>query len=283
MPQLNTLQKQLDAVYNKRWRHQASYKTQKGNIKQACEFFGPHKRIDAITSQDLDDYQQALLSKGLRPATVNKATKLVNFMLKDAKRVGKVTDVPIPPPQLRENNTKDRVITPAEEDAFCLYFEKVGHHEASALLVFMINTLGRWSDIRTLHVCDLHLDRKPRAEVTFRNRKNTSTDTIILANQARQAVAPLVNGKAARDLVFDYSYTEFRCLFLEAKEWMGLGDDKALTIHCTRHTGASRLAAKNCSLPLIMAMGGWKSLSSVKRYLTFQTSHLQQVAAMLEG
>ena len=72
-------------------------------------------------------------------------------------------------------------------------------------------------------------------------------------------------------------------LFREAKAFMGLADDKALTIHCTRHTGASRLAAKNCSLSLIMAAGGWKSLANVKRYTHFNTTLMQQVAEMLEG
>ena len=280
---IHTIQKAFDETFRRRWRHLSSWKTQHKNGMQAVSFFGPDRRVDTITSKDLDDYQLDLRDLRYRPATINKKLTALGTILKDEARRGHIESVPVAPPLLKENNVKDRVITPAEEEAFALYFRKVGAEEASRQLTFMINTLSRWGDVERLHVCDLHLDRKPRAEVTFRNRKNTGTDTIVLPEQARQAVMPLLHGKEASDLVFSYSYYDFRVLFNEAKAFMGLADDRALTIHCTRHTGASRLAAKNCSLNLIMAMGGWRSLQNVKRYMHHNTAALQQVAAMLEG
>jgi len=282
-PAVTTIEQAFKDTFKRRWNGTASEATALANGRAAVAFLGADTRIEAITSHDLDDYQTELRDQGYRPATVNKKVQCLVTILKDSARRGLLETLPITPPALEENNAKDRVITPAEEEAFCLYFDKVGQTEASALLRFMINTLARWSDVARLHVCDLHLDRQPRAEVTFRHRKNKTTSTLVLPNQARQAVLPILACKLPNDLVFSYSYYEFRVLFNEAKAFMGLGHDKALTIHCTRHTGASRLAAKNCSLSLIMAAGGWKSLANVKRYTHFNTTLMQQVAEMLEG
>jgi site-specific recombinase XerD len=83
--------------------------------------------------------------------------------------------------------------------------------------------------------------------------------------------------------VFSYRYWEFQRLFQKAKEAIGCGEDEALSVHTTRHTCASKLAARGIPLHQLMSFGGWTSLASVQRYLHLQTDALAACVAALEG
>jgi site-specific recombinase XerD len=62
----------------------------------------------------------------------------------------------------------------------------------------------------------------------------------------------------------------------------GLADDRALSIHTTRHTCASKLASRGIPLHQLMAYGGWTSLASVQRYLHLHTDALAACVNALE-
>jgi integrase len=83
--------------------------------------------------------------------------------------------------------------------------------------------------------------------------------------------------------VWPYSYQQFRWIFNQAKERMGLAGDAGLTVHTTRHTCASKLAAKGIPLHQLMAYGGWRSLASVQRYLHLHTDALAACVSALES
>jgi integrase len=54
-----------------------------------------------------------------------------------------------------------------------------------------------------------------------------------------------------------------------------------VTIHCLRHSWATRMVAAGCDLVLLMHLGGWHSLSMVARYAHPTDRDAQAVAAML--
>ena len=121
---------------------------------------------------------------------------------------------------------------------------------------------------------DLTLNR-----VTFEDRKANNLGSVPLTKRAQQIAAKYQN---RRGRMFDVPYDAFNRWFNEGKALLGI-DDPRLTIHCTRHTCATRLAEGNVSLAQIMTFGGWSSLKSVKRYLHVQTDALLGCVDVLEG
>lgn len=273
-------------TWKTRWKLQKSAKDQWRNGNDGVEYFGKTKALDSITTPDLIEYQQHLINRrsgrigALTPATVNKKVQAMMTMLTVAARAGHIDQVPLSPEHLPENNQKDRVISKAEEDLFLKYFEKTQHHEEADLLVVMIDTLARWSDIERCACRHVDLARK---EITYHERKNKMISTLPLTDRAAAALLRLTAGKKPGDTIYSASYWTFLAAWEKALAWMGLDNDAALTPHCTRHTGASRLAAKGMSLPKIQGMGGWSSLKSVQRYMHFDTSALADCVAALQA
>lgn len=273
-------------TWKTRWKTQKSARDQWRNGNDAVDFFGKTKALDKITTPDLIEYQQYLIKRAtgrtgvLRPGTINKKVQAMMTMLTVAARAGHIGQVPLSPEHLQENNQKDRVISRAEEDLFLKFFEKTQHHEEADLLVVMIDTLARWSDIERCICRHVDLERK---EITYNHRKNKMISTLPLTDRAVQALYRLTAGKKPADHIYGASYWTFLAAWEKALAWMGLENDAAMTPHCTRHTGASRLAAKGMSLPKIQGMGGWSSLKSVQRYMHFDTSALTECVAALQS
>ena len=140
----------------------------------------------------------------------------------------------------------------------------------------MIDTLARWSDVDRCRCKDVDLKRK---EITYNSRKNKMISTLPLTDRAVIALAHLMEGKEPTETIYSFTYWYFLEVWDRAVAWMGLEQDHELTPTTTRHTGASRLAAKGISLRRFKAWVGWSSLKSVSRYMHFdyqRTTGVQQ-------
>lgn len=56
-----------------------------------------------------------------------------------------------------------------------------------------------------------------------------------------------------------------------------------VTIHCLRHTGATRALQAGHSLRAVMELGGWKNMKSLQRYLHAADADVQQAAESIGG
>ena len=182
------------------------------------------------------------------------------------------------PQQLRMLNTKDRVISDHERDAFCKYFRQVGEPAAADLLVFLLETACRWGEAERLKGQDVDL---AKGRVTFWTTKNGKPRSVPLTRRAIEALEPHLPAIPTHR-VWPFKYTRYQHLFNTAKAIHGLADDRALSIHTTRHTCASKLASRGIPLHQLMAYGGWTSLASVQRYLHLHTDALAACVNALE-
>ena len=261
-----------------RWKGTTYERTAAIYSQQAVDHFGEHFPINQVTAALVDEWRQELLSKGNRPSTVNMKVSAVRSMLADAHLHGHLQEVPKMPKQLRLTNTKDRVFSDEERDAFCATFRQLGEPAAADLLVFLLETACRWGEAERLKGQDVDLER---GRVTFWETKNGKPRSVPLTRRAIDALKPHVPAIPGHR-VWPYRYNRIRYLFATAKQQLGLADDAALTIHTTRHTCASKLASKGIPLHKLMAYGGWTSLPSVQRYLHLHTDALADCVSALE-
>ncbi len=261
-----------------RWRNTSGERTAAINSQQVVDHFGSATTLDTITVPMVESWRQQLLARGNQPATVNKKISALRSMLEDAVLHGRLAAAPKMPRQMRLSNTKDRVITDQERDAFCAFFKEVGEPAAADLLVFLLETCCRWGEAERLKGGDVDL---VQGKVTFWETKTGRPRSVPLTRRAADALALHLPPVPAYR-VWPYPYWRMKRLFTNAKAAMGLADDEALTIHTTRHTCASKLASRGVPLHKLMAFGGWTSLASVQRYLHLHTDALSACVAALE-
>lgn len=262
-----------------RWSGLAYQRTAAIYSQEAVTYFGPGFPCSELTATLVDEWRQSLTAKGNRPSTVNKKVAAIRAMLSDAHLHGHLEDVPRMPRQLRMQNTKDRVFSPEEVAGFCRVFQELGEPAAADLLVFLLETACRWGEAERLQGKDVDLEK---ARVTFWATKNGKPRSVPLTRRAVDALQDHIPAVRAHR-VWPYKYDRFEHLFDRAKGCLGLAGDRALTIHTTRHTCASKLASRGIPLHQLMAFGGWTSLASVQRYLHLHTDALAACVDALEA
>jgi integrase len=261
-----------------RWAGKAFQRTASIYSQAAVDHFGPLAQMDSITAPAVEEWRQRLLQGGNRPGTVNAKVSCLRAMFSDAVLHGYLAAIPPLPKQLTNRNAKNRTFSDAEAAAFCDRFRSAGHPAAADLFVFLLESCCRWGEAEKLRGADVDLERR---RVSFWETKNGRARSVPLTRRALDALAPHLPAVPSHR-VWPYTYGQFKWLFQGAKDALGI-EDEALTIHCTRHTCASRLATSGVPLHQLMAFGGWTSLQSVQRYLHLHTEALASCVAALEG
>lgn len=262
-----------------RWKGLA-YETAAAIYSQAAvDYFGASTQLGSITAPMVEEWRQALLAKGNRPSTVNMKVSTVKSMMADAVLHGHLDTIPPLPRQLKVRNTRDRVISDRERDLMCAFFREVGEPAAADLLIFLLETCCRWGEAERLKLKDVDMGA---GRVTFWHTKSGRPRSVPLTRRAIDVLTPHLP-TAPNHRVWPYPYWRFNSLFSRAKEYLGVAEDSALTIHSTRHTCASKLASGGVSLSVLMTFGGWTSLSSVQRYLHLHTDALSVCVGVLES
>ena len=271
----------LEAAANRsladRWAHVKSKDAVLSYLTQVLDFLGRDTLLSAIDKDDLLSMQQFFISSGNRAGTVNKKLGIVRSIMGDAVEDRLLHGLPGFPKKLGAKALKDRVFSKEEERAFIDYFlQYPGREEGADIFCFLLDTCARWGEVAKLKTWDVDLTLN---KVTFEDRKANNLGSVPLTKRAQQIGSKY---QERRGRMFDVSYDAFNRWFNEGKAVLGI-DDPRLTVHCTRHTCATRLAEGNVSLAMIMTFGGWSSLKSVKRYLHVQTDALLGCVDVLEG
>lgn len=256
-----------------------SYERVAGIYSQAaCDFFGPATPLASITAPEIERWRQALLTHGNRPATINKKVSAVKAMVSDAQLHGRIGDAPRLPKQLKETNTRDRVIADWERDAMARWFVANGEPAAADLLIWLLETGCRWGEAEKLRGGDVDL---AKSAVSFHDTKNGDARSVPLTRRAVDAIRPYLPARPGHRC-WPYTYERFQRLFERAAMGSGI-DDPALVIHSCRHTCASRLASAGISMFQLMKWGGWRSLGAVQRYAHVNTGALAACVEALEA
>ena len=263
-----------------RWANTKGVETVRCYLDKCCDFLGWTTKLADLDSTDLAALQQHFIAAGNANATVNKKLNLIKSLFVDARKDRLINGAAPMPKPLQEKNLRDETFSREEERAFAEWFQQAGHPELADMFLFAIDTCARCGELRKLRAHDFTLYGEGKGSVTFEDRKANNLGSVPLTARA-YAIAKKYRSREGR--LWKYSLKEVCELFNQAKAGVGLSHRTRLTFHCTRHTTASRLAAKNISLAIIMRYGGWSSLTSVKRYLHIQVDALDPCVQALEG
>lgn len=167
--------------------------------------------------------------------------------------------------KFEEGKPRERYLTEDEINLLLEECKKSKSPHVYGFALFALSTAARKGEITNLKWFDVCFQRKT---ATFRDTKNGETrvtplnDKLIeclLDKRANQTVFseyvfPSRNGKKGADV---------RTAYENIVKRLGFQD---VLFHTLRHTVASHLGIRNTSAPHIAIVGGWKTLSQVKRY-----------------
>ena len=274
-----TMREAMKLTHEMRWAGKASETNAMGYCKQVVDFYGPDFPIAKVTAQSFMRMREFFRQKGNSNGTINWKGSCLSSLLKCSELMGHIESSPRLPDSLPLKNTRDRVVTPREQEAFIAYFQAICEPEAADMFTFLIDVGCRWSEAERMQSGEIDLQRRC---VLFPKTKNGKPRTVPLTGQAFSAIEARLS-PVKRYRVFSYTYKQFQYLFAKGKGALGLEYDKTLTIHSLRHTCASRLAVKGVSLPVIMQFGGWRSLAAVQRYAHVDITGLEMARRALES
>ena len=271
-----TLREALALSIQVRWKDTPGGRVAVINASKWLKRFGPEYPLADIKAVDVNQYRQELLKQGKQPSTINHTVSALRAMATDALTYGHINERPQYPPQLKMANTKDRVFTDKEIEAFVAWFLATGKPEYADLLVFLTETGARIGEVLALKGQDVDLQK---GRCVFWKTKNGKPRTIPLTARAIDALAEHIPPRPTYR-VWSLNYAQMRTQFDNAKLALGLPD---VTLHTARHTVCSRMGSGGIPLPKLMRYSGHTTLAAVQRYLHLDTEDLDGCIAVLSS
>ena len=271
-----TLAEALELSREVRWKDTPGGRTALINAKKWITRFGPKHPLEDIKAVDVNQFRQEQLKAGLSASTVNHVTSALRAMATDALTYGHIEERLSIPPQLKLANTKDRVFSAKEIEAFVAWFLATGRPEYAELFVFLTETGARIGEVLALKGDDIDLQKN---RCTFWKTKNGKPRTIPLTTRAMDALAEHMPPRPTYR-VWSLNYGQCRTQFDNAKLALGVPD---VTIHTARHTACSRMGGGGIPLAKLMKYSGHTTLAAVSRYLHLNADDLDDCLAVLSS
>jgi integrase len=244
------------------------------------------KRLDDLTSDDIEDFRRWRVDKGATAQTVKHSLDLIRCAWKLAKRQGhRVSDLNFPSVKLPKGRM--RYLTVEEERRLLAELDPAGTREgitdpanrraemsrmvqdAYELVILLLDTGARYGEIANIEWRQLELDARiirlwrPKVQNESVLFMTGRVHGILLRRKADRGGSPYVftnNTGGPRG----YAATSIR----KAMNRAGLSD---CTIHTLRHTHATRLIQNGLSLYEVQAVLGHTDIKTTSRY-----AHLEQ-------
>ena len=229
------------------------------------------KYITEITGSTLARFRDRELEDGKSPSTVKKYLQMFSRAINRTKAEH---DIPIftnPVSQIElpeEPAPIDRVLNDEEWDRLLEVAASKKPYFMKAIVILARETLCRRGELLRLKKQDINW-RQGTARIN--KTKNNTPREIGLSPMALQTLKELPDTPDGRFFPCKsvHSFNSYWRKVLRDAKLQGV-----FTFHRLRHQGATDLAESDWSIAELSAQGGWKSLSSLKRYTHIQPKHL---------
>lgn len=228
----------------------------------------------SVFSQEmLDELIGKLRKRGNSNATINRKMAALSKLLRKANKMGDVHSLPEFKRQ-KESAGRIRFLDHDEESA--LFSQIRSHSELYArFCIFLVDTGARLSEGLDLRWGDLTDTR-----ATFWVTKSGRSRSVPLTRRA--ALAITASDRRKPGPFSDIDQQRFRTAWHQAKEVVGLGDDKDVVPHILRHTCASRLVQGGIDIRRVQMWLGHQTLSMTMRYAHLASHDLEMCIPVLE-
>lgn len=232
-------------------------------------FLGASTRPCEITEETIDEIVVWRRGQGNSNGTINRYLSALSVMLKRARRLRWINQVPLFPERrtLKEAEPRDLVLPDQWLQLLLDRLEYREQREAYQAVVFL-----RQMGCRAREALSLSWDRVDLAGGTVQFVKTKGGEARRLPLPA--AVEQLLRAReASQGEVFRLTYDQLHRAYNEARDWvcdtLRLDDAtrREWVIHTLRHTRLTELASAGATAPQIRQWAGHSSLSMTQRYV----------------
>lgn len=262
-----------------------SSRTELANLKffgsLMVKFFGPYRLLDTIDDRMVTLFIDDCLEKGYSRSSVNTYHATLRSVLNFAHERGwrrlpspKVKFMPV---------TKGRVRFLSDEEEFTLldYLQKSGNEAFHDAVMFLLDTGARKGEMHSLKWTDVDVKT---GRITFWHTKTNTPRTVRMTSRIKSMLRArsLANRTISPFVFHDVDKHKIYRVWWDAKQYMGLKDDKQFVIHTLRHTCCTRLLAGNVDVRTVQQWMGHARLEMTQRYAHFIPSRLEDAASVLD-
>lgn len=230
---------------------------------------GLNKQISDVTTQDLDRMVADLRREDYQAATILIYISAANVMLKRARRMEWINEMPLLPERrtLRVNEPRSLVIEDKWFDRLLFYLED---NRARLLTMFLWHVGCRAGEAQNL----------PWERISFSQRrinliktKTLNPRTLPMSSDVEQILLQAKRLSKRGDYPFPRDYFGFREEYKQAVRYvcreLGLSEqiEKEWVIHTLRHTCLTRLANRGATAAQIQQWAGHRSLKVSQGYI----------------
>ena len=231
-------------------------------------------KFSVFTQDMLESISEHLRDRGNSNATINRNISALSKLLRKAFKMGDIHSLP---EFKRQKERAGRIrFLEYHEEAMLFAAIRARSEDCYRLCTFLVDTgcrLGEgigliWNDIQG-----------PRA--SFWVTKSGRSRTVPLTTRAQVAVAiPRGRHKGPFSML---TQPQFRAVWNNAKDEVGLGPDIQVVPHILRHTCASRLVQGGIDMRRIQMWLGHQTLQMTMRYAHLATNDLDSCVVVLEN
>lgn len=273
-----TLAKAYQVTAEMRWANTKNEAKARACAKEAMEFFGSDKLMDAITTVDIDDYVRHLRSKKNGPATINRKLASLSALFTDAVERGGCTKKPR---IIRQPEPVHRVryLSPDEEQVLLSLLKQWNQAAVMEAVVVLLDTGMRVGELLAMQVKDIDLRENI---ISIWQNKGDLPRSVPMTARVREIIQQRCD--RSRGLVFfDLGREQLRYYWDRARSAMNLDDDDQFVPHALRHTCATRLVQAGVSLFVVQKILGHSSITVTSRYSHLSQRELRSAMDVLQG
>jgi integrase len=233
------------------------------------------ERFSTFDQSTLDNLIGTLRQRGNSNATINRKMAALSKLLRKANKMGDIHSLPEFRRQ-KERSGRIRFLEREEEDRLFAAI-RYRSEDAYRLSVFLVDTGCRLGEALGLIWNDIQEHR-----VSFWITKSGRSRTIPLTARAKEALAITYERTRPKGPFVSLNQPQFRAIWNEAKEEVGLGADEQVVPHILRHTCASRLVQGGIDIRRVQMWLGHQTLTMTMRYAHLATHDLDGCVPVLE-
>lgn len=234
--------------------------------------------LNDITIDVIEQYQTEVLSKGRKPATVNKLTAVLSHMFTKAADWNMIDKTNIPRvKKIREENRRLRYLSQEE----CQTLIDAADNHLKPIVITALNTGMRKGEILGLR-WDKHVDLKHN-RILLDKTKNGERREIPINDTLKGVLQSITRRLDIPYVFYDNAtgkpYGDVKKAFATALRRAGITD---FHFHDLRHTFASHLVMAGVDITTVSKLLGHKSLKMTLRYSHLSQGHLDNAVKMLD-
>lgn len=276
-----TLEDALEAMWAADWSKAKSAVSININCQFLRRYFGGERRLDTISTSDIDTFVEHLRDIGNAQPTINRKLSVLSKLLSRAFQKGQIDRLPFIERQ-PESPGRVRYISPEEETEILKTLTKWNEMRFYHVVIVLIDTGIRVGELQKLTTYDIQPEQGTHGVIYLNDTKNGDSRSVPLTTRALTSLQYLAKTTKHHEKILGEYQLWITKSWNRVRKEMKKTEDPNFVPHILRHTCCSRLVQKGAPLKKVQMWMGHRTINTTMRYAHLGPQDLYDLPALLE-